>query len=93
MEATLTKWGNGQGIRLSKGLCDSLGIRIGDKLDIEQADDGIVVKPSKQKFHRTQKLSASDLFDAYSGAYEPPSDWPSMGAESDWGAPVGKEAW
>ena len=93
MEATLNKWGNGQGVLLSKVLCDALGIEIGDKLDIEEENGTITIKPLNQRYRRTRKISADELFSTWDGTYTPPNDWPITGNEVDWGTPVGKEVW
>lgn len=93
-QVTLTKWGNGQGFLIPRALCDFIGISVGDKLDIEaDGAGGIAIRPHASKFVRTQHVDIATLFEGWEGEYEPPSDWPTIGNEIDWGSPVGKEMW
>ena len=39
--ATLTKWGNSQGVLIPKSLCDKYGLSVRDKLIIEEGAAGI----------------------------------------------------
>lgn len=91
--ATLQKWGNGQGVYISRAACEELGISIGDKLDLSVVDGGIRLEPV-QRARRTRKLTATELFrDWENNGNRAPGDYPAAGREIDWGAPVGKEAW
>ncbi|MDR1712667.1 MAG: hypothetical protein LBR39_00700 [Coriobacteriales bacterium] len=38
-QAVLSKWGNGQGIRISKAICRQLGIAVGDVAVLDVTDD------------------------------------------------------
>lgn len=92
--ATLSKWGNSQGIILPKAICDAMGLAVGDKLNLAIAENRIEIKPAKRSYHRARKLSAEDVFSQWQGEYEAPSDFPkAIGNEIDYGTPVGKEAW
>lgn len=91
MEATLKKWGNSQGVLIPKSLCEYLGIAVGDRLEMEEAQGAITVRPAEKRFVRSQKLTATDLFADWEGSYRPPADWDSRGAEVDWGRSVGGE--
>ena len=79
VSATLTKWGNSQGVLIPKSLCDKYGLSVGDKLIIEEGAAGIELKPQRRRF-ATHPV-------------DPPEDWPCVGDEIDWGEPVGKEIW
>ena len=93
-QATLTKWGNGQGLLIPRALCDFVGIDVGDKLDIKANESGgITIQPHATRYSRTQHVDIATLFDGWTGEYEPPSDWPTVGNEIDWGKPMGKEIW
>lgn len=84
--ATLTKWGNSQGIVIPKDLCRKIGIAVGDQLSISVNQDGSLrVTPAKPTYRRRRNLTIEELFDGYDGAYQP--------QEMDWGHPVGEEAW
>lgn len=94
MEATLSKWGNSQGILIPKALCNALGLKIGDKLELEEDEGVVTLRPKEKRFMRTEKKSASELFGSYAEAYEAPRDWARSGNEADWGKSVGVElAW
>ena len=97
LETTLSKWGNSQGFRVPKEVCDLLGIALGSKakVSVDAANSQLTLtfdQPSRS-FRRTRKVTIEELFEGYAGEYEPPADWPTVGNEVDWGAPVGKEAW
>lgn len=49
---TLTKWGNGQGIRIPQTILQMLNIGIGDQLRMEVKDDKITLTPCKTKKKR-----------------------------------------
>lgn len=80
MVVQLKKWGNSQGIRLSKEILESAGIRNNDILDVELIDGTIIIK--KKHKHRTLEERAAE-FQGKVGPYK----------EFDWGEPVGRERW
>lgn len=82
---TLTKWGNGQGIRIPQTIVKMLNIGIGDQLEMEVKDNTIVLTPYKSK-----KTTLESLFESYDG----PSYQELFGDEmKDWDMmePVGLE--
>ena len=81
MITQIKRWGNSQGIRLSKELLDLVGIKNNDFLDIEIIDGNIVLKKVEKK-HRTLEERAKE-YGGKLGPYE----------EFDWGTPVGRERW
>lgn len=91
--ATLTKWGNSQGIIVPKELCERLGIRVGDKLSVLVRGNEITLRPCAPRFGRNRKVSIEELFEGWEGEYRPPEDYPTVGNEIDWGSPVGREVW
>ena len=97
MNATLTKWGNSQGFRVPKEACDLLGVDLGAraKMVVDSANSQLLIRfeQPKRKFQRTRKVSIDELFEGFDGEYEPPTDWPLLGSEIDWGDPVGREVW
>ena len=80
LAATISKWGNGQGIRLPKTLMELLEWENNDKLEI------IVEKGNKRirKAERKRK-SIQELFANYKGEYK--------NQEINWGEPQGEEIW
>lgn len=81
MVVQVKKWGNSQGIRLSKDLLDMIGIHNDDFLDITMKGDSIILKKVKKQ-HRTLEERAEE-FGGKLGPYE----------EYDWGEPQGRERW
>ena len=48
--ATLSKWGNGQGVRLTQETIKEAGFSIGDELEITIADGALTLKPVRRRF-------------------------------------------
>jgi len=46
MITQVAKWGNSQGIRMDKRLMQSLGLRIGDMVEISKKGGEIIIKPT-----------------------------------------------
>jgi antitoxin MazE len=44
--AQIAKWGNSQGIRMDKRILKSLGLSIGDTVDITKIGEEIILKPT-----------------------------------------------
>ena len=80
MQAQVKKWGNSQGIRLSKDILKSAGIATNDILDVT-ISNGVttLVKPFR---HRTLEERAAE----FNGKLM-------LDGEYDWGTPVGREVW
>lgn len=92
--ATLTKWGNSQGIILPKSLCEKLGWVIGERIEIHPGANRTVILSAPQRhFERTRCYTIEELFETFDGTYEPPADLTPIGAEADWGEPAGAEVW
>ena len=46
MIATLTKWGNSVGVRLTSDILHRAGLRIGDKVEVEYKEElGVILRP------------------------------------------------
>lgn len=45
MNVTIRKIGNSEGIIIPKEILDRLGLKAGDSLDLQEADDGIHLRP------------------------------------------------
>ena len=74
--------GKQQGIRLTRSVLDDAGIEVGDEVDVAVRDGIIVVAPARRirGKHRLEELVSRIIAD-----YQP--------QETDWGRPVGREAW
>ena len=82
MLVKVQKWGNSQGIRLSKEVLAEANILVGDALEIVATKEQIVIKPIR-KIRR--KYDLEDLVSQIPSNYEV--------QEEDWGSPIGLEVW
>ncbi len=48
MLAEIQKWGNSAGIRINKTLLGQINVSIGDAVDIDAVEGGILIKPRKE---------------------------------------------
>jgi len=48
MTAMISKWGNSQGLRVSKEIMESLHLSVGDKVDVHVEDEKIIIKPIRE---------------------------------------------
>jgi len=82
MVTKVQKWGNSQGLRLSKALLSDVQINVGDAVNVEVRDGALVVTP----LHRVRGgHSLSELVRRIPRGYKP--------EELDWGPPIGREVW
>ena len=80
MQSKISKWGNSQGLRLSKDLLALASIEVGDDVDIEVSEHRIsIVKVRRNRF------DLADLVSRIPANYQP--------EEVDTGPPVGREEW
>jgi len=82
MITKVQKWGNSQGVRLSKELLAKVEIRVGDAVEVSVRDGALVVTPLR-RVRGGQDLR--DLVRSIPKHYQP--------GELDWGRPVGREVW
>jgi antitoxin MazE len=82
MITKVQKWGNSQGIRLSKELLSDVEVNVGDAVDVAVRDGALVVTPLRQVRggHDLRELVRRIPKD-----YKP--------GELDWGYPMGREVW
>ena len=76
-QVTIRAWGNSQGIRLTKGIMDKMGLGISDVLDIETKDDEIILRKTFR--HKSFEERLADYDNKISIC------------DFDWGEPLGKE--
>lgn len=80
MITNLKKWGNGQGLRISKELMKMLGIdSIEEEIKVEVIDRKIVIEKAERQ------ITIDTLFEDYKGEYKP--------SEYDCGETKGREIW
>ena len=82
MITKVQKWGNSQGLRLSKALLSEVEIAIGDDLDVSVHDGTLILTPVRRV------RGGRDLRDLVRRI--PKDDNP---AELAWCRPVGREVW
>lgn len=82
MITKIQKWGNSQGLRLSKALLSDVDIGVGDEVDVAARKGILVVRPVRRVRgrHDLRKLVAR-----ISRTFRP--------TELDWGPPAGREVW
>lgn len=71
MTATLAKWGNSQGIRFPKDVCERLGLHIGSTVDmrIDEAKSEIILSfpEDNRKYSRNRKVTLEELCSGWTG--------------------------
>ena len=82
MITKIQKWGNSQGLRLSKTLLSDADIDVGDAVDVAVHNGALVVMPGR-RVRGGHDLRA--LVRRIPKRYK--------AGELDWGAPVGREVW
>lgn len=79
MVTKVQKWGNSQGLRLSKQVLEDARISVGDAVEVSVRDGVIVIAPARRKKNLLELIARI------------PKDY--RAEETDWGKPVGREAW
>lgn len=82
MLAKIQKWGNSQGLRLTKSLLADAQLGVGDEVDISVKDGTMIIRHAK-KIRGKHRLE--DLVACIPENYQ--------ADEFEWGEPVGKEEW
>ena len=82
MVTKVQKWGNSQGLRLTKQVLEDAGILVGDDVDVTSRDGVIVIAPVRRV---RGKRSLQELVSRI------PKNC--KGSEMEWGKPLGREAW
>ena len=82
MITKVQKWGNSQGLRISKELLSNADIEVGDTVNVAVRDGVLVVTPAN-RVRGTRNLA--QLVKGIKKGYKP--------EELDWGQPVGREVW
>lgn len=82
MLTKVQKWGNSQGLRVTKALLDEARINVGDAVNVSVRKGRIVVEPVTRVRGR---YDLKTLISRMPKGYQP--------KELDWGSPVGKEVW
>lgn len=78
--ATISKWGNSQGIRLPKSFCDQLHLSVGDEVSLSLENKSIIITRAEEQYTLEARLKN------WNGKRD-------TSKEFDWGKPVGQELW
>lgn len=82
MITKIQKWGNSQGLRLSKTLLSDADIDVGDAVDVAVHKGALIVTPVRRV---RGGHDLRDLVRRVPRGYKP--------RELDWGSPIGREVW
>jgi len=82
MRTKVQKWGNSQGLRITKALLSDAQINVGDAVNISVKDGALIVTPAQRV---RKKYNLKDLVSKIPKGHQT--------RETDWGEPVGKEIW
>jgi antitoxin MazE len=82
MITKIQKWGNSQGLRLSKQLLSDANINVGDEVEVAVREGTLTVTPIRRV------RGGHDLREIVGRI---PKDY--KPEELEWGPPVGREAW
>jgi antitoxin MazE len=82
MVTKIQKWGNSQGLRLTRQILEDACISVGDDVELAVREGMIVIVPIRRIRGRQ---SLKELVARIPKNYKP--------EETDWGKPVGNEVW
>jgi len=82
MVTKIQKWGNSQGLRITRQVLEDASIEVGDEVDVTARDGVILIAPVRRV---RGKRSLQELVSRIPKDYEV--------SEVEWGKPVGKEVW
>ena len=79
MQVEVVKWGNSSAVRLPAALLKQARLALGDKLEIKTEDGKLVLEPSAPEYQLDKMLAGITPNNRH--------------VATDFGAPVGREAW
>jgi antitoxin MazE len=79
--ATISSWGNSQGLRFPKDIMKELRLHVGDKLKILVEDQKIILEPMKQE---REKYSIDDLVKKLPQNYTPCEEFDTTAGLEEW---------
>ena len=81
MTATISKWGNSQGLRLPKSIVKDLDLSIGDELRIITKDNKVILEPIKKQ---KKKYNIHDLVKKVPKNYNPHEEFDTKIGLEEW---------
>jgi antitoxin MazE len=80
MTATISTWGNSQGLRFPKEILKELGINIGDKVKLFVENQKIILEPVKKK----EKYNINELVKQIPKDYKPYEEFNDKKGLEEW---------
>jgi len=87
MYASISRWGNSQGLRIPKTMLETMGLCENDRVEITCQDNTITIRKAKAA-HRTLEERLTSFYGKPLEEIEPAAQ-----AEEFWGMAEGREAW
>ena len=82
MVTKVQKWGNSQGLRLTKQVLEDAHLSVGDEVEVSTKDGLIIIAPVRRiRGRRSLQELVSQIPEGYKAE------------EMDWGWPMGREVW
>jgi antitoxin MazE len=81
MTATISKWGNSQGLRFPKKVLEELNLSIGDKVKFFIQNDKIILEPIKKT---RKKYDINELVKQIPKDYKPFEEFNSKSGIEEW---------
>jgi len=81
MTATISKWGNSQGLRFPKDIMKDLHLAIGDKVNIFIKDNKVIVEPIKKE---KIKYNIEELVSQIPADYKATEEFTSVMGKEEW---------
>ena len=79
IETQIAKWGNSLGLRIPKSVALEAQVDEGDTVDVSVKNGVIIIRPNRQTYSLEQLVAKITPRNRHN--------------ESDWGTPIGDEAW
>jgi antitoxin MazE len=79
MKTKIGKWGNSLAVRIPGAYAKELQLGEGVEVDVTRVNGGLLLRPHKRQYSLEELLERITPDNAHS--------------ETDWGLPVGREAW
>ena len=80
MTATISKWGNSQGLRFPKDILKELNLKIGDKVKFFIQDDKVILEPIKKR----KKYNIDELVKNIPADYKPYEEFNNKIGMEEW---------
>ena len=81
MTATISKWGNSQGLRLPKSVIEDLDLSIGDELKIITKNNRVILEPIRRK---KKRYNINDLVEKIPKDYKPSEEFDMKMGLEEW---------